>query len=118
MTFAHCHDVETTPYAVQLNVSRCVNYDLAQQREHVIGVPVLTEPVPPLHKDWLTSDVVALARGIHANSAFDGLPVLYDALLEAGSDHPLVMEHLQTCSDHAPSCWVTEMILDQAATRG
>jgi hypothetical protein len=108
MTFAMYHDVETTPHAVQVNVSRCVNYDLARQ----------CEPVPPLHKDWFTSDVIALAHGIHANSALDGLPALYDALLEAGCDDPLVMEHLQTCLDHSPSCWVTEMIVDQAARRG
>lgn len=75
-------------------------------------------PLPPLHTDWLTSDVLALARGIHANAALDGLPALCDALLEAGCDDPLVIQHLQTCPDHAPSCWVVEMILHQAAARG
>ncbi|MBM3980095.1 MAG: hypothetical protein FJ304_07385 [Planctomycetes bacterium] len=70
-----------------------------------------------MRAEWLTSDVVALARGIHASAALDGLPALCDALLEAGCDDPLVVEHLQTCRDHAPSCWVVEMILDQLTAR-
>jgi hypothetical protein len=69
------------------------------------------EPVEPLRRAWLTSDVVALAKGIHATAALDGIPALTDALLEAGCDDPLVMEHLRTCPDHGPSCWVVEMIL-------
>jgi hypothetical protein len=75
------------------------------------------DPVPPLHPDWLTSDVVALARGIHASGTPDGLPALTDALLEAGCDHPLALEHLRTCPDHGTSCWVVEMICAQAAAR-
>jgi hypothetical protein len=61
--------------------------------------------------------VLAIARGIHANAALDGIPALTDALLEAGCDDPLVMEHLRTCPDHGPSCWVVEMILDAASPR-
>ncbi|QJW92667.1 hypothetical protein [Frigoriglobus tundricola] len=74
-----------------------------------------TTPLSPLRADWLTSDVVTLARGIHADAAFDRLPILADALQDAGCNDPLVIEHLQTCPDHAPSCWVVEMILDQMA---
>lgn len=97
-----------TQFQVRIRVADCVRYHLLQA----------TEPIPPLRGDWLTSDVIAPARGIHANAAFDALPALYDALLEAGCDHLLVMEHLQTCPDHSPSCWVAEMIVDQAAARG
>jgi hypothetical protein len=61
--------------------------------------------------------VVALARGIDAGAALDGIPALADALQEAGCDNPLVMEHLRTCPDHSPSCWVVEMILDATRVR-
>jgi hypothetical protein len=107
MTFAKCHDVDTTPHAVQLTMRYCVSDNLIDQ----------AAPVPPLRAEWLTSDVVAIARGIHANTAFDGLPVLCDALQDAGCDDQLVIDHLQTCPDHSPSCWVVEIILDQAAAR-
>jgi hypothetical protein len=101
------HPVDTSPLVI-----RSLLIEFVRKR-----LTASTEPLPLLHKDWLTSDVIALARGIHSSAAFDGLPALYDALLEVGCDDPLVMEHLQTCPDHAPSCWVTEMIVDQAASR-
>jgi hypothetical protein len=113
----------------------CINILIAGTEEHVAdtsnAVVMLllvefvrsrivewAEPLPPLRAEWLTSDVVALARGIDATAALDGLPALTDALLEAGCADPLVIEHLQTCTDHAPSCWVVEMIRAQAAARG
>ncbi len=68
----------------------------------------------PLAAGWLTRDVLDLARGIRADSAFDGLPALADALEDAGCDESLILEHLRTCADHAPSCWAVEMILHEA----
>jgi hypothetical protein len=112
-TKLHVLATQDNPVDTRPNAIRLLLIDFVRKR-----LTACAEPIPLLHKDWLTSDVIALARGIHANAAFDGLPALYDALLEAGCDHPLVMEHLQTCSDHSPSCWVAEMILDQAAARG
>lgn len=105
LTFAKYHDVDTTSRGVQLRVADCVYANVALRQ---------TEAVWPLHRDWLTSDVVALARGIAASGTPDGLPALTDALLEAGCDHPLALEHLCTCPDHGPSCWVVEMICAQA----
>lgn len=106
LTFASCHDVDTTSRAVQLRVADCVSATIATRS---------LEPVWPLHPNWLTSDVVALARGIAASGTPDGLPALTDALLEVGCDHPLAIEHLRTCPDHGPSCWVVEMICAQAS---
>lgn len=76
-----------------------------------------TEPLPPLHPAWFTSDVVALARGIRAAGHSAGVPILTDALLEAGCDDALVIEHLRTCTDHGPCCWVADMICAQADAR-
>jgi hypothetical protein len=108
MTSAVYHDVDTTSFAIHRRVSQCV----------CDQVTSYAEPVPPFRAEWLTSDVVALARGIHANAALDGLPALTDALLDAGCDDPLAIEHLKTCPDHGPMCWVVEMICTQAAARG
>lgn len=99
--------VDTSPYVIRLLLSEFVRKRIAEW----------AESLAPLRAEWLTSDVVALARGIHANAALDGLPALTDALLEAGCDDQLVMEHLQTCPDHSPSCWVVEMILDVESRR-
>lgn len=98
--------VDTTARLVQARLTEFVRSRVCEWSE---PIEYFTE--------WLTSDVLALARGIHANAALDGLPALTDALIEAGCDDPLVMEHLRTCPDHGPSCWVVEMILDAESTR-
>jgi hypothetical protein len=107
MLFAKMHDVDTTPRAVQRRVNYCVYEDVVR----------FTQPVPELHPAWLTSDVVAVARGIRAAGHSGGVPILTDALLEAGCDDPLVIEHLRTCTDHGPCCWVAEMVCARADAR-
>lgn len=69
----------------------------------------------PLHFDprWRTETVLALARGIDADSAYDRLPVLADALEEAGCDLGLLLQHCRHCPTHAPGCWAVELILDR-----
>jgi len=94
--------VDTSPAVVRLLLISFVRKLITVWGEHV----------QRLRPEWLTSDAIALARGIHTNAALDGIPALTDALLEAGCDDPLVMEHLRSCPDHGPSCWVVEMILD------
>ena len=47
----------------------------------------------PADPAWLTRDVVALARGIRVDRAFDRLPILADALEEAGCSDETVLRH-------------------------
>jgi hypothetical protein len=64
---------------------------------------------------WLTSAVIALAQGIQNDSAFDRMPILADALEDAGCDNTDVINH---CRDetaaHVRSCWVVDLILGKA----
>jgi hypothetical protein len=67
--------------------------------------PVTTDP------RWRTSTAVALARAIYADRAFDRLPILADALEEAGCDNPDVLDHCRDDGPHARGCWVADMVL-------
>jgi hypothetical protein len=67
--------------------------------------PVTADPT------WLSSDVVALARGISEGGAFDRLPVLADALLDAGCDDPDVLGHCRSAGPHDRHCWVIDSVL-------
>jgi hypothetical protein len=63
--------------------------------------------------NWRTETVLALARGIDADSAFDRLPILADALEEAGCDHRRLLDHCRTCPHPFASCWVVNVVLDR-----
>ena len=42
---------------------------------------------------------------------FELMPVLGDALMDAGCDHPLVLAHCRSEKPHARGCWVVDAIL-------
>ena len=62
-------------------------------------------------KRWRTETVVSLATGIYADRAFDRMPILADALEEAGCDHPEVLTHCRSAGPHARGCWVVDEVL-------
>jgi hypothetical protein len=59
----------------------------------------------------LTSTVVSLAEGIYAERAFDRLPILADALQDAGCDNADVLDHCRGAGPHARGCWVVDLVL-------
>ena len=60
---------------------------------------------------WRTSTVVALARGIYDDRAFDRLPILADALQDAGCDSADILNHCRDAGPHARGCWVVDLVL-------
>ena len=63
--------------------------------------------------NWRSETVTALARGIVANWAFDRLPILADALEEAGCDDPVVLGHCRECNHHTGHCWLLGDLFDR-----
>jgi hypothetical protein len=57
---------------------------------------------------WRTATVVALAEGIAAEAAFDRLPVLADALEDAGCGDERVLAHCRGGGPHSRGCWVAD----------
>jgi hypothetical protein len=67
---------------------------------------------PRFDPAWRTSDVVALARGIYADRAFDRMPILADALQDAGCDNDEVLSHCRdTNAHHVRGCWAVDLVL-------
>ena len=64
----------------------------------VCGNPYRPEAFEPA---WLTSTVVALAQGIYDGRAFDRLPILADALQDAGCVDARVLDHCRGQEPHA-----------------
>jgi hypothetical protein len=59
---------------------------------------------------WRTEVAVGLAETIHAGRLFDRLPILADALEEAGCDDAAVLRHARRAAHHARGCWVVEAV--------
>jgi hypothetical protein len=77
---------------------------------------VVGNPLNPASIDsaWLTSTVVALAQGIYAERAFDRMPILADALQDAGCDNNTILEHCRGSGPHCRGCWVVDLILGKS----
>ena len=63
---------------------------------------------------WRTSNVVALASGIDTDTAFDRLPILSDALQDAGCTHDTILNHLRADTPHTRGCWVVDLVLGKS----
>jgi len=68
--------------------------------------------------EWRTEAVVGLATGVAADRAFERLPVLADALEDAGCADADVLAHCRGGGPHATGCWVVAGLLGRAAQSG
>ena len=75
----------------------------------IFGNPFRPVAVDP---NWLTSAVVGLARGILEERAFERLPILADALEEAGCQESAILTHCRSSGPHVPGCWVIDLLLE------
>jgi hypothetical protein len=60
---------------------------------------------------WRTEAVVALARGIYREGAWEVTSVLADALEDAGCDCPQLLEHCRASGPHWKGCWCVDLVL-------
>jgi hypothetical protein len=70
--------------------------------------PFSPATVPP---GWPTETVVALGTVIYTERAFDRLPILGDALEEAGCTDEAILSHCRGPGPHVPGCWVVDSVL-------
>jgi hypothetical protein len=63
---------------------------------------------------WLSADVMALAEGAYAECAFERLPIVADALEDAGCTHSELLNHCRTPGNHARGCWALDDLLGKA----
>lgn len=60
---------------------------------------------------WRTATVVALAAGVYEERASERLPILADALQEAGCEEAQILGHCRGPGPHVRGCWVIDMVL-------
>lgn len=81
---------------------------LAEIMRDIVGNPFAPAALDPA---WRTSTVLGLAEAIYAGRAFGNLPVLADALEEAGCTAAGLLEHCRGPNIHVHGCWALDLVL-------
>ncbi|MBP3956863.1 hypothetical protein J8F10_16450 [Gemmata sp. G18] len=64
-----------------------------------------------LSPSWRTSTVLALASQMYESRDFSAMPILADALQDAGCDSTDVLDHCRGPGPHVRGCWVVDLVL-------
>jgi hypothetical protein len=68
----------------------------------------------PRWLQWHDRCVVKMAQAIYEEDRFAELPILADALEEAGCDRPDILSHCRGPLLHARGCWVVDAVLGRS----
>jgi hypothetical protein len=73
---------------------------------------IFGNPFRPITADaaWLTPTAVSLAQAIYDDRAFDRLPILADALEDAGCDNADLLNHCRLPGEHVRGCWPVDLL--------
>jgi hypothetical protein len=68
-------------------------------------------PIAPSWMAWNDRAVGNIAQSIYDELAFDRMPILADALEDAGCTNPDILNHCRHSCVHVRGCWVVDLIL-------
>ncbi len=87
--------------------------EIADLLREVIGNPMRSAIIEPAWREWNDGVIVKLALTAYEDRRFDLLPILSDALQEAGCSDEAILAHCVSDKRHVRGCWVLDAILDR-----
>jgi hypothetical protein len=60
---------------------------------------------------WNDGTIKRLAQALYDDQAFDGLPILADALTDSGCTDDDILNHCRLPGEHVRGCWVIDLLL-------
>ena len=94
--------------AVRQPVFESVASDFPHLIREMFGNPFRPVAFDP---SWRTSAAVGVARQMYDTRDFSGIPILADALQDAGCDSDDVLNHCRNAGIHVRGCWVVDLVL-------
>jgi hypothetical protein len=76
----------------------------------IFGNPFRPVPFSPA---WRTDTAVSLTRAMYDARDFSAMPILADALQDAGCDNDDVLNHCRGPGPHVRGCWVVDLVLEK-----
>jgi hypothetical protein len=65
--------------------------------------------------EWRTDTAIALARTMYDSREFSAMPILADALQDAGCDNTDILNHCRDAKQtHVRGCWVVDLVLGKS----
>src|SRR5262249_32691175 len=83
----------------------------AQLLRDLFGNPFRSIHIAPAWLAWNDGTVRRIAQAIYDERAFDRMPVLADALEDAGCTERAILAHCRQPGEHVRGCWVVDLIL-------
>jgi hypothetical protein len=77
----------------------------------VFGNPFRSVGVHPAWLAWNDGTVQKIAKSIYEDRAFDRMPILADALEDAGCNNTDILNHCRNPGEHVRGCWVIDALL-------
>jgi hypothetical protein len=66
----------------------------------------------PFSHEWRTDTALTLARTMYEARDFGAMPILADAIQDAGCDQPAILDHCRDANQvHVRGCWVVDLVL-------
>jgi hypothetical protein len=100
-----------TPGIVRVCIESAVKAGWVEERPILRSV-AFSDPwrCVALVPSWLTSTVLALASQMDENRDFSPMPILADALQDAGCDNDDILNHCRQPGEHVWGCWVVDLL--------
>src|SRR5262249_7517154 len=79
----------------------------------IVGNPFRPPAVSPTCLTWNDATVPRIAQAIYDERAFDRLPILADALEDAGCDDADLRNRCRGEGGHVRGCWAVDLLLEK-----
>jgi hypothetical protein len=77
----------------------------------IFGNPFRSVVIDPAWLQWHDGGVVQIAQTIYDDRRFESLPILADALEEAGCMEADILAHCRESGNHVRGCWLLDRLL-------
>jgi hypothetical protein len=97
-------------------MDEAANYGVVRREEQcqtALLREIIGDPFRPVTLDpsWITSTVTTLASQMYESRDFGAMPILADALQDAGCDNEDFLDHCRGSGPHVRGCWVVDLVL-------